>query len=126
MSFMDKSIQCSNCGTTFAFTAGEQYFYASKSFANEPKRCLSCRQARKSEQHGNWSYGRSVPRQMFRTTCTRCGEDTEVPFEPRAGSSACYHKRRLSSLVDQCILAIASANAHRVGSTSLALSTHTG
>jgi len=130
MSFMDKSIQCSDCGISFAFTAGEQYFYASKSFVNEPKRCPSCRQARKSEQHGNWSYGHSITRQMFRATCTDCGKDTEVPFQPSIGRvvycSGCYHKRKLSSLVDGCIVAIAAANPYRVDSTGLALSTYTG
>jgi CxxC-x17-CxxC domain-containing protein len=131
MGFMNKSIRCSDCGTTFAFSAVERYFFVSKGFTNEPKRCPSCRQARKSEGYRDWSYGRSIPRQMFRTTCTHCGKDTEVPFEPRAGSrpvccSHCYHKRRLSNLVDRCIVAITSANAHRVGSTGLALSTHIG
>jgi CxxC-x17-CxxC domain-containing protein len=117
MSFMDKSIQCSDCGTTFAFTAGEQYFFVSKSFTNDPKRCSSCRQARKSEGYGDWGYGRSSLRKMFRTTCTHCGKDTEVPFEPHAGSRAvwcsnCYHARRLSSLVDRFIVAMATANAY--------------
>ena len=110
MSFLDKSIQCSDCETTFAFTAVEQYFFASKSFTNDPKRCSSCHQARKSEENGDLSYGRSSPGKIFRTTCTHCGKDTEVPFEPHAGSRAvlrsnCYHESRLSSLVDWCIVA---------------------
>jgi CxxC-x17-CxxC domain-containing protein len=130
MSFMDRTIQCSDCGISFAFTAGEQYFYVSKSFYTEPKRCLSCRWARKSEEYGNCSYGHSTPRQMFRATCTDCGKDTEVPFQPRTGKtvycSGCYHKRKLNTLVDRCIAAIAAANPYRVGSTGLALSAYTG
>ncbi len=47
MSFQDKSIQCSDCLTTFSFSAGEQEFFASKDFTNEPKRCPSCRRTRK-------------------------------------------------------------------------------
>jgi len=47
MSFQDKSIQCSDCGTTFTFSAGEQEFFQSKGFANEPRRCSSCRRAKK-------------------------------------------------------------------------------
>ena len=47
MSFQDKSIQCSDCGTTFTFSAGEQEFFQSKGFTNEPKRCPSCRRAKK-------------------------------------------------------------------------------
>jgi len=56
MIFQDKSIQCSDCKTNFTFTAGEQEFYQTKGFTNEPKRCSSCRQAnkaRRSESVGN-------------------------------------------------------------------------
>ena len=53
MSFEDKSLQCSDCGTTFTFSAGEQDFYQSKGFSNEPKRCVSCRAARKTQRHGD-------------------------------------------------------------------------
>ena len=52
MSFQDKSIQCTDCGTTFTFSAGEQEFYQSKGFTNEPKRCPSCRQANKKQRYG--------------------------------------------------------------------------
>ncbi|MFC1956539.1 zinc-ribbon domain-containing protein [Chloroflexota bacterium] len=48
MIFQDKSIQCSDCGTTFSFSAGEQEFFQSKGFTNEPKRCPSCRRANKA------------------------------------------------------------------------------
>jgi len=96
MSFQDKSIQCSDCGTTFTFSAGEQEFFQSKGYTNEPKRCPACRQARKSERYGNSSYG--APRQMFSVTCAECGRDTEVPFEPRGDKpvycSDCYRKIR--------------------------------
>jgi len=50
MSFEDKSIQCSDCNTTFTFTAGEQEFFASKGFTNEPKRCPECRRANKARR----------------------------------------------------------------------------
>ncbi|MGA7678266.1 MAG: zinc-ribbon domain-containing protein [Dehalococcoidia bacterium] len=53
MSFTDKSILCPDCGTTFTFTAGEQEFYASKGFTNDPKRCLQCRQAKKQQRSGS-------------------------------------------------------------------------
>jgi len=84
MSFQDKSIQCADCGTTFSFTAEEQEFFASKGYTNEPRRCRSCRQAKKAERGGGGSsYG--SPRQMFPAKCAQCGKDTEVPFEPRNG-----------------------------------------
>jgi NAD-dependent SIR2 family protein deacetylase len=50
MSFEDKSIQCSDCGTTFTFSAGEQEFFQNKGFTNEPKRCPECRRANKAQR----------------------------------------------------------------------------
>ena len=98
MSFQDKTLQCSDCGATFAFSVQEQEFFQSKGYTNEPKRCPSCRQARKSERYGGGSYGSS--RQMFPAVCAECGKDTEVPFEPRGDKpvycSDCYRKVRLS------------------------------
>ncbi len=104
MSFEDKSIQCSDCGATFTFSAEEQEFYQSKGFTNEPKRCPSCRQARKSERGGGGSYGGSSsygsPRQMFPAVCAECGKNTEVPFQPRGDKpvycSDCYRKMQPS------------------------------
>ena len=55
MSFQDKSLKCVDCGTTFTFTSGEQDYYATKGFTNEPKRCVSCRKAKK-QQNGNSTY----------------------------------------------------------------------
>jgi CxxC-x17-CxxC domain-containing protein len=98
MDFQDKSIQCSDCGATFTFSAEEQEVFQSRGYTNEPKRCPSCRQARKSQHYGNSSYGSR--RQMFSVTCAQCGKDTEVPFEPREGRpvycSDCYRTVRLN------------------------------
>jgi len=57
MSFQDKSLQCSDCGQQFTFTAGEQEFYSSRGFENEPKRCPECRRARKTQRNGSAGYG---------------------------------------------------------------------
>ena len=98
MSFQDKSLQCSDCGATFTFSAEEQEFFQSKGYVNEPKRCLECREARKSERYGNRNYGSR--RQMFAVVCAECGKETEVPFEPRGDRpvycSDCYRKVRSS------------------------------
>jgi len=100
MGFKDKSIQCSDCGSTFTFSAEEQEFFASKGYTNDPKRCPSCREARKSDRSGNSGYSSRSQRQMFPAVCAECGKDTEVPFEPREGRpvycSDCYRKVRLS------------------------------
>ena len=50
MSFEDKSIVCFDCAANFTFTSGEQEFYQSKGFTNEPKRCPSCRRANKAQR----------------------------------------------------------------------------
>jgi len=66
MSFLDKSLTCSDCGTTFTFSSGEQEFFQSKGFTNEPKRCPSCAEPTK---HG-------VPR--VAVTATRHGIKSSV------------------------------------------------
>ncbi len=96
MAFQDKALQCSDCGQEFTFTAGEQEFFQSKGYTNEPKRCPSCRQARRSERYGSGGYGTGPKRQMFPAVCAQCGKETEVPFEPREGRAVycadCYAK----------------------------------
>ena len=96
MSFHDKSLQCSDCGANFTFSAEEQEFFQSKGYTNEPKRCPECRQARKAYRYENNSY--RAPRQMFPATCADCGMSTEVPFQPRGDRpvycSDCYRKVR--------------------------------
>ena len=95
MSFQDKSLQCSDCGQEFTFTAGEQEFYASRGLQNEPRRCPECRRARKAERYTSGGYNSRSRRQMFPAICAQCGKDTEVPFEPREDRpvyySECYN-----------------------------------
>ncbi len=99
MGFTDKTLQCSDCGDTFAFTADEQEFYANKGYANEPKRCPVCREARRA-QRSNFSGYRSS-RQMHPAVCVECAKECEVPFEPREGRpvycSECYNRTKLGS-----------------------------
>jgi CxxC-x17-CxxC domain-containing protein len=102
MSYADKTLTCSDCGTGFTFSASEQEFFASKGFTNEPGRCPDCRAARK-QQRGGGGYG-SVgggyrqQREMHPAVCASCGKNTQVPFEPRNGRpvycSDCYSKTR--------------------------------
>lgn len=47
MVYTDKNLTCVECKTSFVFSARDQEFHASKGFANEPKRCTNCRQARR-------------------------------------------------------------------------------
>ncbi len=98
MGFEDKQLQCAECGASFTFSAGEQEFFASKGYTNEPKRCPSCRQSRRAERYGSGGY--RAQRQMFPAVCAQCGKQTEVPFEPREGKpvycSDCYNTVRQS------------------------------
>ncbi|MFC1993210.1 CxxC-x17-CxxC domain-containing protein [Chloroflexota bacterium] len=102
MAFEDKTLECSDCGNEFTFSAEEQELFQSRGYTNEPKRCTECRQARKQERYGNEDRGgyRSSYRQMFPAVCAECGKETQVPFEPRGDRpvycSDCYRKVRPS------------------------------
>jgi len=97
MVYQDKSLTCSECGASFTFSAEDQEFFKTKGYQNEPKRCPSCRQARRTERSGS-SSGYGARRQMFPATCAECGKETQVPFEPRGDKpvycSDCYRKTR--------------------------------
>lgn len=103
MSYQEKTLTCEDCGQSFAFTVEEQEFHAQKGYTNLPKRCSSCRAARRDGRGGSSTgggYGRSS-REMFPVTCAQCGKQTEVPFEPRGDRpvycSDCYSKQPASS-----------------------------
>ena len=97
MGYVDKTLECVECGASFTFDASEQEFYANKGFTNEPKRCPTCRQARKQRSSGGYGYGMRT-REMHTATCASCGKDAQVPFQPREGRpvycSDCYAKVR--------------------------------
>ena len=97
MSFTDRELQCADCGATFTFTIGEQEFYATKGFTNDPKRCPDCRAARKSDRSG---FG-GRQRKMYNVICAQCGVETEVPFEPREDRPVycrdCYTSQKTAS-----------------------------
>ena len=116
MSYADKTITCRDCGMDFVFTSGEQEFYAQKGFTNEPTRCPSCRQQRKSSGGGRGGYGErdsygggggggrgysSGPREMHTAICASCGKEAQVPFVPRGDKpvycSDCFQQQRKSS-----------------------------
>ena len=100
MSFTDKNLTCSDCGAAFVFTAAEQETFAQRGYTNEPKRCNACRDARKTRGTGTGSSFGSQRREMFPAVCAQCGQQTQVPFEPRQGRpvycSSCYNKTRTS------------------------------
>jgi CxxC-x17-CxxC domain-containing protein len=109
VSYADKSLVCRDCGQTFSFTVGEQEFFASRGFSNEPSRCNDCRAERKaSRPSGGYSSGGYSSggydrgeRQMYSVTCSSCGNEARVPFQPRGDKpvycSDCYSKQRSNS-----------------------------
>lgn len=105
MSFQEKLICCFDCGKTFSFSVEEQEAFRAKGYANAPKRCGSCREARKARQlkSGNFKTARPgfrVEREMHSTTCAQCGKATQVPFEPKEGRPVycrdCYNTAKVS------------------------------
>ncbi|HEU5441547.1 MAG TPA: zinc-ribbon domain containing protein [Ktedonobacterales bacterium] len=74
----DLTLRCRDCGQDFVFTAGEQDFYASKGLMHQPSRCPECRSARKNSGGGDRGQ-----RQMYIATCSSCGGEARVPFQPR-------------------------------------------
>ncbi|MDP4268180.1 MAG: zinc-ribbon domain containing protein [Bacteroidota bacterium] len=81
MTYQDIILQCSDCGYDFEFTVSEQEFYASKGLTNNPKRCKSCRNARKNSGGYGGRNDRSS-RKMYDVVCSNCGINTQVPFQP--------------------------------------------
>lgn len=100
MSFADRSLKCSDCGSDFIFTASEQEFFAGKGYTNDPKRCQLCRATRKARNSNSSGYAQPR-RQMYPATCAQCGQATELPFEPRNGRPVycreCYGKVKPST-----------------------------
>jgi CxxC-x17-CxxC domain-containing protein len=105
----DKTLVCQDCNQEFVFSASEQQFYADRQFS-EPRRCPSCRAARKAQRgdfgggasHGGGGGSRggysSGPREMFSATCSSCGREAQVPFRPSGTKpvycSDCFTSRR--------------------------------
>jgi CxxC-x17-CxxC domain-containing protein len=102
MSFKEKRLYCIDCKQYFSFSIEEQEFHAAQGFINEPRRCKSCRQAKKSDHTEIETHGEdnSSQRQMFPVVCTKCGKSTRVPFQPHEDKSVfcsdCYIKTRMS------------------------------
>jgi len=108
MTYTDQSLTCRDCSRPFAFTAGEQEFYASRGLLNTPGRCPDCRAARKaggsytaSPAGERGGYAERAPREMHEARCDSCGGVARVPFVPRGDKpvycSACFQQNRDSN-----------------------------
>ena len=98
----DTTLTCRDCGQNFVFTTGEQEFYAARNYS-EPSRCSDCRAARKAERdssgggYGSYGSGGGGAREMFTATCSACGQEARVPFQPSGDKpvycSNCFTQR---------------------------------
>ncbi|MCL5947196.1 MAG: zinc-ribbon domain containing protein [Chloroflexi bacterium] len=104
MALSDKTMTCRDCGRSFVFTVGEQQFYASHGLGHEPSRCPECRTSRKSSggrESRSSGYGNDNGQRTYYTvTCSDCGREARVPFEPTSGKPVycndCYPRHRPS------------------------------
>lgn len=94
MELEDRTLLCEDCSEEFTFTADEQQFFNERGYQT-PKRCKSCRQRRKASRT-NHSHG-FRERKLYTITCADCGEEAQVPFEPRGDKPVycrdCYQKQ---------------------------------
>ena len=91
----DLQMTCSDCGQEFTFSREDQAFFQDRGYSI-PKRCRACRQAKKNEQGGGGGFHPSQS-QGTTVTCSACGKQTTVPFEPRGDRPVycqdCYRGR---------------------------------
>ena len=89
--FEDKEIVCKDCQNKFAWTARDQEFYQEKGYS-APQRCKDCRMKFKQQRDNRDN------QQKFEITCSQCGKQDTVTFEPRDPSTIlcteCFYKKR--------------------------------
>jgi CxxC-x17-CxxC domain-containing protein len=102
----DQVLKCIECGDEFVFTAGEQDFYREKGLTHAPTRCRRCRENRRAQRGEKGAGAQSgfrpsavgAAKNAFAATCSNCGAETMVPFEPTAGRPVyckdCYRQHR--------------------------------
>jgi CxxC-x17-CxxC domain-containing protein len=115
----DQHVACAACQREFVITPSERLFYAERGY-QEPTYCPECRARRRAERHSELmavtghthakvslgTYGGFAPpgprgaegSSRFTATCSSCGGEAVVPFEPRPGRPIycrrCHQARR--------------------------------
>ncbi len=97
MAYEDRTLTCTECGSEFTFSEDDQEFHAGRGY-EDPKRCASCRQARRDRGGGGGGGGYGGPRQMYDAICASCGSACQVPFQPTQDRpvycSDCFFRNR--------------------------------
>jgi len=81
VTYEDRNLTCVECNSEFVFSVDDQQFHAEREY-QEPKRCPSCRQAKRAGGGGGGGGGYGGPRQMYDAVCASCGSACQVPFRP--------------------------------------------
>jgi CxxC-x17-CxxC domain-containing protein len=92
----DLLLTCADCGQEYTLSSKDQEFFQMRGYSM-PKRCTACRQAKKNEQ-GATRENQTNETQGTTVTCSDCGKQTTVPFEPHGDRPVycqdCYQKRK--------------------------------
>jgi hypothetical protein len=90
VAFVDRTLTCVECGQEFTFTADDQEFHSRKGY-QEPKRCPTCRAARRTGNGGGRGGGGGgySSRPMYDAVCDNAGA------LPAAAGQACLLQRLL-------------------------------
>src|SRR6185312_6064722 len=95
VTYVDRALNCVDCGVEFIHSAADQEFYVQKGFVSDPKRCTSCRASRRAARDGGetdvreiggprgYERGERPAREYFAVLCSSCGNQAQVPFKPR-------------------------------------------
>jgi len=95
VTYVDRTLNCVDCGVEFIHSAADQEYYQQKGFVSDPKRCTSCRASRRASRDGGYDVreiggprgyerGDDRPnREYFAVVCSSCGNQAQVPFKPR-------------------------------------------
>ena len=62
MTYVDRTLNCVDCGVEFIHSAADQEYYLQKGFVSDPKRCTSCRASRRAAREAAPTFARSAGR----------------------------------------------------------------
>jgi CxxC-x17-CxxC domain-containing protein len=99
VTYEDRNLTCAECNSEFVFSADDQEFHAQRGY-QDPKRCPSCRQARRGGGGYGGGGGGYSSSTMYEAVCASCGGTARVPFQPRQDRpvycSDCFSKQKPS------------------------------
>ena len=83
MSYEDRTLTCQECEQPFTFSADDQSYHAEKGYTNEPKRCPSCRQARRNDRdNSGLAAGAGLVEGRVRCTLRSVRNVVKIPQSP--------------------------------------------